>query len=403
MEPFLTILICLMLAYFLAEVFKKLGLPRVVGQIIAGLILGIGFIKAYVFNADSLEIIDFLANLGLIFLFYYVGLETNFKSFTKNFKKSIFISVFNTSLPFIAGFLLAKYGLNLDILPSIIIGVSLSVSAQSVSIDLLEELRLLKSKLGNLIITAGAVDDILELMLVTLLLGIFYSSITHLGIIRFLLDMSIFLAVLTLAKLIFIPYSLKFFDIEKSSTSRFMLSTMIVLGVALLSHHLGMGLFIGAMAAGIIVRQTISKEMIRPNWEEQDIAKSTHIIAFGFLLPLFFVKIGITTELHLILSNFKLIILFIIIALLGTVIGTVIATWLNKGTFKEGLILGFGLSPKGDLELAIITLALENSIITNNIYTSLVIMSLSTTILAPIIFKKLVQTYGTNLKAAKSS
>ena len=60
-----------MLAYFLAEVFKKLGLPRVVGQIIAGLLLSIGFVKAYVFNTDSLEIIDFLANLGLIFLFYY--------------------------------------------------------------------------------------------------------------------------------------------------------------------------------------------------------------------------------------------------------------------------------------------------------------------------------------------
>ena len=397
-QPLLTILICLILAYLLAELFKKFSLPRVVGQIIAGLILSIGFIKTILFDQNSLQILDFLANLGLIFLFYYVGLENNFRSFTSNIKKSIMISIFNTFLPFIAGYLLTRYLLHLDIVPSIIVGVSLSVSAQSVSVDLLEEMKMLKSKLGNLIVTAGAVDDIIELLLVTSLLGIFYSTITHLSVLSLLFDIIIFVAVLTVAKLLFVPYTLKFFDLEKSSTSRFMLSTMIVLGIALLSEYLGLGLFIGAIAAGIIVRQVISKDSIRPNWEEHDIAKSTHIIAFGFLLPLFFIKTGINTDLQLIIPNLKLIIGFVAIALIGTVGGTIIATILNGGTFKEGVILGFGLSPKGDVELALITLALDNSIITHQMFTSLVIMSLLTTILAPIIFKKLVLVHGKNLR-----
>lgn len=389
-RPLLAILICLVLSYSLSELFKKIGLPRVVGQIIAGLILGIGVVKSYLFTLDSINILDFLANLGIILLFYYVGIETNFKAFTKNVKKSVLISIFNTTLPLIAGFLTAKYLLHFDLIPSLIIGVSLSVSAQSVSIDILEELKLLKSRLGNLIVTAGAVDDILEFLLITVLLTAFHATFANLTIFRLVIDVIIFMSVLLIARLIFVPYTLKFFDIEKSSTSRFMLSMMIVMIIALLSDYLGIGLFIGAIAAGIIVRQTILKEITIPNWEQHDISKSTHIIAFGFLIPLFFIKIGLNTDISMILPNLGLILVFITIAIAGTVGGTIIAIILNKGSFKEGLLLGWGLNPKGDIELAIIALALQYAAITQQIFTALVIMSLLTTIISPIVFKMLI-------------
>ena len=156
------------------------------------------------------------------------------------------------------------------------------------------------------------------------------------------------------------------------------------------------------MAAGIIVRQTIIKDKSIPNWEEHDIAKSVHVVAFGFLIPLFFVSVGLRTDLSSILSNLYLIVLFLIIAFIGTIGGTVLAVILNNGTLKEGLLLGFGLSPKGDIELIIITLALQYGIINQPIFSSLVITSLITTVISTILFKKLVLKYHLSKNVKKS-
>ncbi|MBU1111880.1 MAG: cation:proton antiporter [archaeon] len=388
------ILISLAFAYLLSEISKKIGLPRVVGQIIAGIILGIGLIKSYLFTPDNLDILAFLANLGIILLFYYVGLETNFKVLTKNAKKSILISLFNTSLPLILGFIVMRFIFNFDIIASIIVGVALSVSAQSVSIDLLEELKMLKSKLGSTIISAGAVDDAIELILVSILLSFFHIVISNLTPLRLMLDITIFIAIIVAARLWFLPFALKFFDRENSSTARFMGSLIIVLIIASLAEYLGVGTLIGAMVAGIIIRQTIFKEESIPNWEEHDMARSIHIIAFGFLIPLFFVWIGVNTDLSVLIENIWFIILLVLIAVVGTVGGTALAIKLNKGTWKEGFILGWGLNPKGDIELVIVALALEAGIITGSIFTSLVAMALITTIISPIVFKMLVSKKG---------
>jgi len=391
--PLLTILICLVLAYFLAETFRKIGLPRVVGEVMAGVLLGIGAIKPYLIGSESMKVIDFLANLGIILLFYYVGLQMNLGAFAKNVKRSTLISVFNTFLPFLLGFGLSRYVLGLDALPSLIVGVSLSVSAQSVSVDILEEIGMLKSRLGNMIVTEGAVDDVIEIVFITILLAVFQSSITGLTIPELIVDIALFAGVLVLARLLVIPYALRFFDREKSSTSRFTVSMIIVLLMAMFAEYLGMGILVGAIAAGMIVRQSIFKERALPNWEQHDIARSTHIMAFGFLIPFFFIKIGLHTNVGLIVPNIGMAALFTIIAIAGTIGGTILAVILTRGRFHEGMLLGWALSPKGDIELVLLALALEHGIIMQNLFTALIVTSLATTIISPIIFKKLVLRY----------
>lgn len=400
-QTLLAILISLVLAFILSQIFKVFGLPKVIGEICAGLILGISVIKIN-FDADALNALNFLASLGIVLMFYYVGLETDFSVATKKIKKSAMISLFNTFLPLILGFVVMKYLVGFDTLSSFIIGASLSVSAQSVSIDILEELRILKSKLGNVIISTGAIDDIIELILITSILTLFYSNVTNITTQHLLVNILLFILIILFSRLVFVPITWKFFDREKSSTARFMASIIIVLVFSLLSELLGIGLLIGAMAAGIIVRQTIIKDKSIPNWEEHDIAKSVHVVAFGFLIPLFFVSVGLRTDLSSILSNLYLIVLFLIIAFIGTIGGTVLAVILNNGTLKEGLLLGFGLSPKGDIELIIITLALQYGIINQPIFSSLVITSLITTVISTILFKKLVLKYHLSKNVKKS-
>lgn len=390
-SPFIMILVALLLAFTISEVLKRiLGIPRVVGQVGAGLILGIAFFKSLLFNQENLDVLSFLANLGIILLFYYVGLETNLSVFKQNIKKSLSISLVNTTLPFILGFLIMKYVFDFNTIVSMIIGVALSVSAQSVSLGFLEELKLVKSKIGSTIISAGAVDDLIELILVSILLSFFQLTVTDVAHTNLLLGLSIFVVSVIVARAWFIPYTLKFFDREKSSTARFTGSLLIVLLIASLSELLGMGFIIGAMIAGMIVRQTIFKDIHIPNWEEHDIAKSIHIVAFGFLIPLFFVWVGLNTDISTISANIFFVMILIAIALLGTVGGTTIAVLLNGGSFREGMMIGWGLTPKGDVELGIATLALTAGIITPAIFTALVVMALFTTLISPLMFKYLV-------------
>src|SRR3989344_4476414 len=303
-SPFVMILVALLLAYTISEVLKRtLGIPRVVGQVGAGLILSIVFIKSFLFNQENTDVLSFLASLGVVLLFYYVGLETNFSVFRKNLTKSLTISLINTTLPLLAGFLVMKYVFDFTNMVSLIIGVALSVSAQSVSFGFLEELNLVKSKLGSTIISSGATDDIIELILISVLLSFFQLTVIDSPHLALALGLFFFVILVAVARLWFIPMTLKFFDREKSSTARFTGALLIVLLIASLSELFGLGFLMGALIAGIVVRQTIFKEITLPDWEEHDIARSIHIISFGFLVPLFFVWVGLNTDISTIGAN----------------------------------------------------------------------------------------------------
>ncbi len=393
LQPLVAIFICLIAAYVFSGICKKIGLPRAVGQLFAGLLLGIGALKSSIFTPASLETLSFLANLGIILLFYYVGLEINFRTFQKNLQASVLISLLNTALPLLFGFFVMKFLFDLETITSVIIGLSLSVSAQTISVDLLEELKLLRSKFGSLVISAGTVDDIIEVFIVTLLLSIFQITTTEITFGKVLWDMALFIAILIASKMWLIPATLRFFEKERSSTARFTASLIIVLLIASLAETLGMGLLIGALLAGIIVRQTLFRGK-DANWKEHDIAHSVHVIAFGFLIPLFFVWTGIHVDLAAIPQQIWFILLLVVIALGGTIGGTMLATRWRGGSWKEGLALGWGLSPKGDIELVIAAVALRTGILSNALFTSLVVMSLITMIIAPPVLKRLLRKHS---------
>ena len=390
LNPLTVILIALALAYLLGEISRKLNLPRVVGQISAGLILGIPLIKENIFSADHIEIFFFLANLGIVLLFYYIGLETNINLFIKNVKLPITISLLNKSIPLLFGFFISKFYYGFSTLVSLIIGISLGMSAISISMEVLEELKLLRSKIGRLMIASGAVGDVLELFMLGLFFSVFNVSETGFTFTEFLIEIGIFMIIIAASRIWLLPYTLGLFDREKSSTARFTGALLLVLFIASLAEFLGIGLLVGSLIAGLLVRQTIFKEVTIPNWEEHDISRSIHIIAFGFLIPLFFVSVGLNVDFSLFAQNFWFIIILAIIAILGISGGTVLAVMLNGGKFRDGILLGWGLNSKGDVNLAIASLALSGGIITDSVYTSLVIMTLITTIISPIVFNRMI-------------
>lgn len=388
----LVTLIALLLAYLLSEIFRYFGVPRVIGQILAGIILGIPVLRSIFITTEITSIFSFISNIGIILLFFFIGLEISIGQFKRNFKESSLIAIFNTIIPLISGFLIGKFLFHFDNITSLVIGISLSVSSQAISLDILEEIKLLKSKIGNLIITSGTVDDVFELLLISFLLIIFHSTaLGQISIQKFILDILIFLVIVLIFKFLLIPMALKSFEKEKSRATLFMGALIIVLLMAYLSELYGIGSLLGALIAGILIRQTLLTGKERKPWEKNEISHLMHAISFGFLIPVFFVNVGLQADISTLSSNLFLVIALLLVDILGTLIGTIIGVFLSKGTFREGLIVGFGVLPKGDTELVIATLALNSGLINISIFTAIITVAIVSTFLAPIIFKILIK------------
>lgn len=385
-------LVALLLAYLFAEVFQHFKLPRVVGQLLAGVVLGIPLIHTALFTPDITAIFSYITNIGVILLFFFVGLEINITTFKKNVRESSLIAVFNTLIPLIGAFFVGTRLFHFDWLTSLILGISVAVSSQAISLDLLEEVRLVKSKLGNLIITSGAVDDVFELLLVSVLLVLF-TTIGNASLWKLFIDVALFILIVLLFRVSLIPFAMHIFERDKSKSILFMGALIIVLLMASLSELLGISSLIGALIAGMMVRQTLLTGHDRKPWRKNELSHSIHVIAFGFLIPLFFVNVGMQTDIASVSANLSLIGVLLLIDIFGTIIGSIIGVLLSGGNFLEGMLVGWGVVPKGDTELVIATLALNAGLITLSIYSAIIVVALVSTLLAPIVFKWLVEKY----------
>lgn len=391
----LVTLIALVLAYAISEVFRHFGLPRVIGQILAGIVLGLPIIKNWLFDESILTIFSFITNIGIILLFFFVGLEINLKEFKRNFKESSLIAVFNTLIPLTVGFLASKYLFNFSNTVSLVLGISVSVSSQAISLDILEEAKLLKSKIGNLIIASGTVDDVFELFLISTILVLFhFVALGQTSFDKLIINILFFVVIVVVSRLVLVPYAMKLFEREKSQSTLFMGALIIVLLMSYLSEILGISSLIGALIAGILVRQTLLTGSERKPWRKNEISHSIHIVSFGFLIPLFFVNVGLNASVSSLSSNLPLIFAFILIDIIGTLAGTIIGVLISKGTLSEGFIVGWGVMPKGDTELVIATLALNNGLINIEIFTVIITVALFSTFMAPIIFKQLIKKHA---------
>ncbi len=388
-----TIITSIVLAFILSELSVRLKIPRVIGQIAAGIVLGIGAIKGFFFTDNTLEIFSFLAYLGTIFLFFFVGLEINMRRFRENIKEAALISLLNTSIPFIIGLVVSKFFFGLETIVAVIIGIALSVSSQAISLDVLDEFRMINTRIGSLIIGAGAVDDVFELVLISGVLMVINAASGISGLFDVFLNGILFILVIIAFRRFLVPYIIDKLHDEKNPTLLFAGAVMISLMLAGIAEYFKLDALIGALIAGVLVRQTFLAEGRHGLFEEHNVAKIMHTMAFGFLVPIFFVWVGLNTNLASMFNNIGFSLVLTLIAIIGTVGGALIAVLLTKGSFIEGLLVGWGVNPKGDVELVIVTLALQNYLITIDIYSAIILMALITTIVSPIIFRYLIKKY----------
>lgn len=374
--------IVLGIAFLFNEAFKRSSLPPVVGQILGGLILGIPIIKSFIFqSSESFEIVDLLATLGILFLLLLVGLEIDIEKISQSSREGVLIALSAAIVPLILGFALLRM-LGYSVVASLIFGGALSVTAEGTTMKVLMDANALNTRLGAVIVSAGAIDDIFEVLFLSLVTIVGFGG----SVFQLVYLPLEFLAFIAVAFILFKLVSNALRTIEKrGDVELFSLIIIFVLIMATLSEALQMGYLIGAIASGFLLQ--LSMRRLRKS-DEEEIVRATRLITLAFVVPFFFVNIGLNFDYGYLFGNVLLMVLTVVIAFLGKILGTIIIKPMSRLSVKQLYLIGWGMNSRGAVELVIALLALRHGLITQEIFSALVAMAIITTLVFPFVLQR---------------
>lgn len=376
----------LLISFMLRIIFGFMKIPKLLAPIFVGLLFQLLF---PIQLKESLDLINFLAEFGIIMLLFYIGLEVNIQKFTKKYRETVGVALIDFLTTFVISFSICLFFLKYEWITAFVIASVLSITAEGVAVLLLKENRLLKSKMGELVVGAGMIDDIIGIVIL-LFLSIFisYQTFSIMSILPFILG------VLVIAILFYfinrISNIIDFVFIRDSfikyPSELLTLSILFLLSFALFTQVINLEFTIGAIMAGLLLNFSLKNKSKKGVREEGEVKRIISNVTFGFLIYFFLFWIGIQFDISNVSQSIVLGIFFAALAFGGKFLGSLLSEHRYKESFKDSLLTGIGLSSKGGIDLVIIAIAKNAGLINEEIFSSLVIMSILLTFVVPIIF-----------------
>lgn len=379
------LLFIIFISWFFGRTFRKrLDLPPMLGELLAGLIFGPPVLDLI----HPSEYLEFLSELGIFFLMFYAGTETDPKIFFKSIKESLFAGIFGFIIPFALGVFGTRYLMpDSTVSQALFIGVGLSITAIAVNVRILMDLGMQGTRIANILIGAALVDDILALGVFSSIIDMVKTGSFTLGTVASsMLHVIVFFLISYKIGRVIIPTLNKYY-LEDGHGFTFSLLTALVFAV--LAELMGLHEVIGAFLAGLFVREELKSSETIDRLNDR-----LMIISYGFLGPVFFVSLAFHVNLGEILSNIWFITAVIAIAFGGKYIGSYMGCRLAGTSHEEGVLVGAGMNGRGAVELIIVSVGVSLGILTQQIVTVLVSMAFITTFLTPFAFKLLFRHYG---------
>ncbi|MFH1054457.1 MAG: cation:proton antiporter [Candidatus Altiarchaeota archaeon] len=384
--------VCLLLAFLLSEFFYRLRYPRVIGQILAGLILGIPLIRDYVFGGGGIDFIGSLADIGVVFLMLLVGTEIRIHDLKKASKKAFVLACLGYIIPLVMGFIFMR-ALGYDTLTAVIVAICLAISAEAVTIDILMEYKMLNTALGTTMMEAGMIDDIFGVLslaaVITVVQGGGVSSLMDMPG-----DFMTFILISYLLGVMVLPKAAKAVWKEKSEPAVLSLAVIFGLIVVVLSMVFGLSSVVGAFVAGVIIQISIKNRM-----EEKEIVESLNIVTFGLVIPFFFIYTGMNLDVMKVMDAVFLTFGITVIAIAGKLFGAHIVGLIYRMKPMESRLLGWGMNPRGAVELIIVNIAKSRGLISNEIYSAVVTMAIISALISPVMFRRTCEAGGCHGRA----
>jgi Kef-type K+ transport system membrane component KefB len=387
---FLTLIVVIAFARLIGFIFRKLGQPSVMGEVLGGIILGpsvFGFFfpggTAFLFHQDALVFLRHVAELGISLYLFVMGLEINLPRLQKAARSALLISQFSIIFPFALGLLLASQiytryapaGFGLFEF-SIFIGVSLSVTAFPVLARILADSPLHKTRLGDLALTCAAIDDIAAWCLVAIVTGFTAPSLSGawmtLG-----LTVGYVIIVMGLARPIVQKLVLRLdTQFERLPEALLAFAVLGALISATITDAIGIHGLFGAFLFGAIIPHD--------SLIARDVSQRLQDFVRILFLPAFFALTGMKTQIGLLSggSDWAICAVIIGVAILGKFGGAYLGAILAGNSRREATILGILLNTRGLVELIVLNIGLSLGILTPPLFTMLVLMALVTTFMA---------------------
>jgi Kef-type K+ transport system membrane component KefB len=369
---FLLVIACLLIAAKCAGwVCQRMRLPTVLGQLLVGVLIGpslLGWVQTG-------PILDAFSTIGVILLMFIAGLETDMQQMRQVGYAAFLSALMGVILPFVAGTFFSL-GLGYRLPESLFVGTLLTATSVSISAQTLKDLGKLKTKSGTTILGAAVIDDVLGLIVLSLLLAFTLGQNPTWAIVKMVLYFPIAYIVGHYGFPLLARWLPKIVALEV----RIGLVLALVLLYAWSAESLGnVAAITGAYIAGILVSRTEMRE-----WVHDGLSK----IGFALFIPLFFVYVGLEANFHSVMTTPLLpLVGFIAIAVVTKVVGCGGGAWLCRFTPLEALTVGVGMISRGEVALITATIGLQAKLITPTLFSIVILISLVTTLVTPLLLK----------------
>jgi Kef-type K+ transport system membrane component KefB len=381
------IITIIIVARLLGWVCKKIGQPTVVGEIIAGIILGPSLIGMYfpefsaaLFPAKSLGNLQFLSQIGLILFMFIVGMELDLKVLRNKAHEAVVISHASIVIPFTLGMGLAFF-IYQSFAPegvqflsfALFLGIAMSITAFPVLARIVQERGMHKTRLGTVVITCAAADDITAWCILAAVIAIVKAG----SFISAFYIMGLALAYVVVMIYVIKPFLKRVGDLHATRENLSKPIVAIFLLVLLLSSYatevIGIHALFGAFMAGAVMPENIRFRNI--------FIEKVEDVALVLLLPLFFVFTGLRTQIGLLNDPYlwKITGLIILVAVAGKFIGSALAAKFVGQNWKNSLTIGALMNTRGLMELVVLNIGYDLGVLTPEVFTMMVIMALLTT------------------------
>jgi Kef-type K+ transport system membrane component KefB len=355
----------------------RINQSAVVGIILAGILVGPSVFGLVTYT----NFVSSLANLGAVVLLFAVGLEFKIAEIA-NFRYFL-IALVGVLLPWVGGFFLAKL-FGFEFKASVFMGTALTATSIAITANVLKEMGKLQTPAARAIIGAAVIDDVLALLALSISEGIVSGTLSISGIFITIAKAIGFIAIgALLGKFLLAKLMERFSGIklaEKYPESVFILAMMAAFLYAMAAEFVGLSAIVGSFLAGV----SVAGVKLKQGQVFREGAEHLRVI----FASIFFISLGVILDLHAVTTKVLWFILALSgIAFLTKIVGCGVPAKLQGMNFRDSLSIGIGMVPRGEVTMIIALIGLNQGLIVQDVYAALILMSLLTTIIPPIILR----------------
>lgn len=376
-EILLAFIVILLGTKLAAHLCQLINIPSVIGELLVGILLGPAMLNL-VHPSQTMEI---FSQIGVIFLMFLAGLESDFHLLRKYMKPSVVIACLGVILPMILFFIVGNV-FHMPTMEAVFLGIVFAATSVSISVQVLREYNHLDSKDGSIILGSAVVDDIMVVMIVSIFTTILDQKGNFSFNLAFLWDMIggkllFFLVAFLFAKYLLLPL-LRIAKRLYATEAVTAFSLALCFAFALLSEELGMSDVIGAFFVGLMISLTEHQKVVQ---------EKIDVIGYSLFIPIFFVSIGLNVRFDGFIKNLPFILILTVLGVLSKLIGGYIGGRFSHLTSRQSFVVGAGMVSRGEMALIIVQMGVRYHLISDNMYSEIIMAIILTTLISPFLIK----------------